>query len=259
MSRRDRLIIGAEIWILLGLSLGRSGVYALVNIIARLTDSTPLAQQTTAINASQSTRPYLDLTYQVLSLVFALVPVALALYLLSARGRSVVRSLGMDGSRPMRDFGWGMGLAAVIGIPGLAFYVLGRQLGITVGVEAAGLDPTWWAIPILILAALKNGVLEEIIVVGYLWERLRDLGWGTWRIIWTSALVRGSYHLYQGIGPFIGNVVMGVLFAWFYQSRWGRNRVWPLVIAHTVIDIVAFVGYLALPDAWLSALGVSVR
>lgn len=258
VTRRGRVMIGAEIWIVLGLSLGKSGVYALVNIISRLTDSTPLAEQTTVINGSMSTRPYLDLTYQVLSLVFALVPVALALYLLSMRGRSVVRALGLDGRSPVRDTGFGVLLAAIIGIPGLAFYAAGRAAGITVGVVAAGVDPYWWAVPILVLAALKNGLLEEIIVVGYLWERLRDLGWGRWNIIVTSSLVRGSYHLYQGIGPFIGNVIMGVVFAWFYQSRWGRNRIWPLVIAHTLIDIVAFVGYLLLPDAWLTALGVTV-
>ncbi len=36
---------------------------------------------------------------------------------------------------------------------------------------------------------------------------------------------------------------MGVVFSWFYTSRWGRHRVMPLVIAHTLLDVVAFVGY----------------
>ena len=65
-----------------------------VAIVARMTAGTPLAQQTATLNASRSPRPYLDLTYQLLSIGFALVPVALALYLLSANGRSAVRRIG---------------------------------------------------------------------------------------------------------------------------------------------------------------------
>ncbi|SDR82084.1 CAAX protease self-immunity [Paraoerskovia marina] len=253
---QSRRRVTAEIWIVLGLSLGQSAVYAVVNIVARLTADTALADQTTQLNPTRSVRPYLDLTYQLLGIAFALVPVALALYLLSARGRSVRDALGIDGSRPGRDVGWGFALAAAVGIPGLAFYVLGRAIGITVEVQASGLDAYWWTVPVLILAALKNAILEEVIVVGYLRERLTDLGWGRWQFIATSSLLRGSYHLYQGIGPAIGNVAMGVLFSWFYTSRWGRHRVGPLIVAHALLDVVAFVGYAALPAEWRDALGI---
>lgn len=257
VSRRR---IAAEVWIVLGLSLGQSGVYALVNIVARLTAETPLAEQTATLNASQSERPYLDLVYQLLSIGFALVPVALALYLLSANGRSATRSLGLDGTRPGRDVGWGFALAAAIGIPGLAFYALGRAVGITVEVQASALDAYWWTVPVLVLSAFQNGLLEEVIAVGYLYERTRDLGWNRVKFIVASSLLRGSYHLYQGIGPFIGNVVMGVVFSWFYTSPrfqpGGRHRILPLVIAHTLLDIVAFVGYALVPAEWREALGI---
>lgn len=257
LTVHERRRIGVEIWILLGLSLGKSGVYAVVNIVGRMTAGPPLRDQSASLNTTQSVRPLLDLTYQILSITFALMPVALALYLLSARGKGTLRRIGLDVSRPLRDLGYGVGLAAVIGIPGLGLYAAGRELGITVEVQAANLDSHWWTIPILVLAALQNGLLEEIIVVAYLTERLEDLRWGAAKIILTSALLRGSYHLYQGYGPFLGNVVMGVLFAWFYQSRWGRRRVMPLIVAHTILDIVAFVGYALMPDSWRSALGFS--
>jgi membrane protease YdiL (CAAX protease family) len=249
---RRRLTV--EVWIVLGLSLGKSGVYALVNIVARLTDSTPLGQQTATLNASRSARPYLDLTYQLLSIGFALVPVALALYLLSANGRSAVRRIGLDRTRPLRDLGVGVGLAALIGLPGLGLYVAGRALGITVEVQAAALGAAWWTVPVLVLSALQNALLEEVVVVGYLMERLRDLRWRTPAILVTSALVRGSYHLYQGIGPFIGNVVMGLVFAEYFRRR---RRTMPLVVAHTVLDVVAFVGYALVPAAWREALGIT--
>lgn len=253
--RRRRLSV--EIWIVLGLSLGRSGVYAVVAIIDRLSRG-PLGDQTASLNTSQAERPLFDLTYQVLSIAFALVPVALALYLLSEGGRSAVRRIGLDGARPTKDALWGLALGAAIGIPGLGIYLLGRAAGITVQVQASALDSYWWTVPVLILAALKNGLIEEVIVVGYLMERLEELRWKPWAIVATSALVRGSYHLYQGWGPFFANIAMGVVFSCFYLSRWGRRRVMPLVVAHTLIDVAAFVGYAYLPDAWLTALGVAV-
>lgn len=243
-----------EIWIVLGLSLGRSGIYAVVDIVARLTAGPPLAQQTATLNASQSPRPYLDLTYQLLSIGFALVPVALALFLLSAHGRSAVRRIGLDAVRPLRDLGIGVGLAAVIGIPGLGLYALGRMLGITVQVQASALNAAWWTIPVLVFAALQNALLEEVVAVAYLMERLRDLRWRTPLILAASALLRGSYHLYQGFGPFIGNAVMGLVFAEYYRRR---RRVLPLVVAHMLLDVVAFVGYALVPAAWRSALGLS--
>ena len=243
-----------EIWIVLGLSLGRSGVYALVDIVARLTAGPPLAQQTATLNASQSPRPYLDLTYQLLSIGFVLVPVALALYLLSGRGSSAVRRIGLGTVRPARDIGIGVGLAALIGIPGLGLYAVGRVLGITVQVQASALNAAWWTIPVLLLAALQNALLEEVIVIGYLMERLRELRWRTPLILGTSALLSGSYHLYQGFGPFLGNIAMGLVFAEYYRRR---RRVFPLVVAHTILDVVSFVGYVLVPVHWRSALGLS--
>src|SRR5690606_30897401 len=98
----------------------------------------------------------------------------------------------------------GLGLAALIGIPGLAFYALGRALGITVEVQAATLADHWWTVPVLLLSALKNGVLEEVVAVGYLTERLEQLGARPAVVVGASALLRGLYHLYQGPGPFVG-------------------------------------------------------
>jgi membrane protease YdiL (CAAX protease family) len=82
--------------------------------------------------------------------------------------------------------------------------------------------------------------MEEVIVVGYLLSRLERLGVRPSRAIVISAVIRGSYHLYQGAGGFLGNAVMGLIFGFLYR-RWGR--VTPLIIAHFLIDAVAFVGY----------------
>ena len=229
-----------EIVIVLGLSLGASAVYSIVSIIARLTAEVALADQSATINGSQSTREWLDFTYQFLGIVFSLFPVALVLYLLWQPGQNGFRRLGVDFTQPRRDLLRGGGLLLIIGIPGLGLYLAGRALGFTVAVVPSPLDTFWWTIPILVFSAIRSALSEELIVVGYLFTRLRQLGWGPWRIILSAAVLRGSYHLYQGIGPFIGNVVMGVVFGWCYL-RWARTM--PLVVAHWIIDIASFVGY----------------
>lgn len=244
-----RRTISFEVLLVLGVSLGQSAIYSVVAIIARLTADRSLSEQTATLNASQSPRPWLDLTYQLLHIVFALVPVLLAVHLLN-RSRGDARTiLGLDVRRPGRDFAWGCAVAAVIGLPGIALFWLAAQLGINASLVPAALPELWWAVPVLVLAAAQNAILEEVVVVGYLVTRLRDLGWRVTAVIAGSAVLRGTYHLYQGFGAFVGNVLMGVVFALFFLRT---RRVLPLVVAHAVMDIVAFVGYALLPDEWFS-------
>lgn len=238
-----------EVLLVLGVSLGQSAVYALVSITARLTAERPLSQQTATLNPSQSSRPYFDLAYQLLGIFFALVPVLLAVHLLN-RERDARATLGLDLRRPWFDAKWGAGLALLIGIPGVGLYVGARELGLNTTVVAAALPDLWWAVPVLVLAAAQNAILEEVVVVGYLMTRLEEMGWRLRTVIAASALLRGSYHLYQGFGGFVGNAVMGVIFGYFYLRT---RRVLPLVIAHTLLDVVAFIGYTLLKDrvGWL--------
>src|SRR6266542_1919166 len=126
------------------------------------------------------------------------------------RSRESAASIGLDGSRPLTDLRWGA----------------------------------------LLLGAARSGLLEEVIICGYLLRRLDQLGWSKGRALWASALLRGAYHLYQGYGGFVGNVVLGLLFGRVYQRR---GRTTPLVIAHFLIDAGAGLGYLALRGkvSWL--------
>ena len=64
-GRRLRRRRVQEIWLLLGVSLGQSAVYAVISLVAKLTAGPPLAQQTATLNASVRPRAWLDLTYQV--------------------------------------------------------------------------------------------------------------------------------------------------------------------------------------------------
>jgi membrane protease YdiL (CAAX protease family) len=105
------------------------------------------------------------------------------------------------------------------------------------------LGPHWWRVPVLLASAAQNGIYEEVLVSGYLLHRLRQFGWHDNVSLFTSAALRGSYHLYQGFGGFIGNFVMGLIFGRVYQ-RTGRTL--PLIIAHSLMDAATFVGYIYL-------------
>ena len=237
LSRRR---IGAEIGIVLGLSLGASAVYSIMAIINRLTREQALSQQTATLNNSLSERQVFDFIYQLLGVFFDLMPVALVCYLLYNATRPHLARLGLSFERPGRDLAWGLGLALAVGIPGLAFYFFGRAIGISVSVVPSALDAYWWTVPVLLLSALRAGLVEEVIVVGYLYERLAQLGWSRWVIIVSTAALRGSYHLYQGFGAFIANAAMGVLFGWLY-TRYGRLL--PLIVTHFALDAAVFIGY----------------
>ncbi|NYJ31343.1 membrane protease YdiL (CAAX protease family) [Galbitalea soli] len=232
--------IRAEIAIVLGLSLGTSAVAAIVQLIDLSTRSAPLGHQSAALNTSDSTRPVFDLLYQLIDLGAQLVPVALVCFLLWRATAPHLGALGIDARRPVRDAALGILLALVIGIGGIGVYLGGRALGVTVAVSANGLGSYWWTVPVLLLSALRAGLQEEVIVVGYLFARLRRLGVGPWPIIVATSLFRGTYHLYQGWGAFVGNAIMGLIFGTLYQ-RYGRLL--PLIIAHTLIDAAIFVGY----------------
>lgn len=231
---------------MLGVSLGASAMYAVLSLINKLTVDTPLAKQTAQLNQSRAPgRPWLDLAYQLVEIGLAVVPALLAMHLLNRHPGNVRRLLGLDRSRPYADCAFGAALAAVIGIPGLGLYFAARSAGLNATVVPAALPHVWWTVPVLVLSAAQNAVLEELVVVGYLLARLRDLGRTPVVAIAVSAVLRGSYHLYQGFGAFVGNAVMGVVFAVAYRRT---GRLGPLIIAHTILDVVSFVGYSLFAD-----------
>lgn len=247
LPRRTLLV---ETVLVLGVGLGASAVWSILAIIRRLTDTVALSAQTATMNSSVTPdRPWLDLAYKLAGIVLALMPAALALHLL-ARDGVPAAAVGLARRRLPGDLARGTALAAAVGIPGLGFYLAARALGMNTTVAAANLAAVWWAVPVLVLAAAQNAVLEEVVMLAYLLTRWRQAGYGVPAIVVTSALIRGTYHLYQGFGGFLGNVVMGLLFGWLYVRR---PRVGPFVVAHTLLDVVAFVGYALLHGhvSWL--------
>ena len=135
-------------------------------------------------------------------------------------------------------------------MPGLALVYAARQAGVNATLDVVNFPDVWYRIPYLLLSAFQNGLAEEVVVVGFMLTRLAQLGWSRERALIASATLRGSYHLYQGFGGFAGNVVMGLIFGWWFQRT---RRVLPLVVAHFLLDAFSFLGYVYLHDrlSWI--------
>lgn len=236
-----------EIVIVLAVTFGLSAYTS----VLRLTDAvlSDLASQTVALNPKRSQYDLIDLGLNLASVVQLLAWGALGAYLLVRSGVSR-EEFGLGRFRWRADALGGLGLAALIGVPGLALYGVARLLGVNASVVPSALDDTWWRIPVLVVAAFANGWAEEVIVVGYLMTRLQQLRVNPVTALVAASLLRGAYHLYQGFGAGLGNVAMGLVFGYVWQRT---GRLWPLIVAHGVIDVVAFVGYALLADrlGWL--------
>jgi membrane protease YdiL (CAAX protease family) len=241
-QRPSRQRYDLEILLVLGVSLGISALSSLINF-ADIQTRGGFRGAIATLNPSQSPRAWVDLSYQVLGIVNGIVPALLALYLLNLSCAERGFGIGFDTSRLRRDGMQGLAIAAAIGLPGLALVIIARKLGINAEISASGLADVWYRYPILILDAIQNGLLEEVVMIGFLLTRLSQLRWSPVKAVLLSAAIRGSYHTYQGVGGFVGNFIMGALFGWYFTRT---KRVLPLVIAHSVMDIVSFVGYAAL-------------
>jgi membrane protease YdiL (CAAX protease family) len=230
----DRRLAYEEILVVLMLSLLASAVSAILSFL-----EAPLRGQVVQ-SVSQDPR----LVRQVVSFIFALAPVFLVVHLVRRSGEGV-GSIGLAWDRPRQDVLRGVALFAVVGLAGLGLYVAAVNLGVNRLVVPAPPLGHWWTVPVLVMNAVEAALVEEIIVLGYLISRLRQLEWSPLAAVAASALLRASYHLYQGWGGFAGNLAMGVLFGVLF-IRW--RRTWPFVIAHCLLDVGAGLGYIFFRD-----------
>lgn len=240
--------IRIEVAVVLAVTFGLSAYTAFLNLIEAVLLG--LAGRRIALNPRRSLFDLIDLGLN-LAVAFQLVAWgALGVYLLWRSGFGLAQ-IGLGRVRLRPDVLGGLGLAALIGLPGLGLYVAARALGLSAHVEPAELYDTWWRIPVLLITAFANGWAEEIIVVAFLMTRLRQLRVNPVAALLASALLRGAYHLYQGFSAGLGNAVMGLVFGYAWRRT---GRLWPLIIAHGLIDSVAYVGYALAAGhlSWLS-------
>ncbi len=237
-----------------GLAVGLSALRSVLYFALAVVTPGGLASKQTTLNGSLAPQhPWIDLGLQLVFIAGLLAPVGVVLLLLARDGEPVA-SIGLRLTRLRRELLLGLGAAAVVGGLGLVAYLVSHLLGLSLTVVPSSLPAQWWRIPVLVLSSGANAVLEEVVLAGYLVRRLEQLGWPATRSVALSAVLRGLYHLYQGVAGALGNLVMGGLFAGYFARR---RTVVPQIVAHASIDIVAFVGYSLLVGhvSWLPSAG----
>ena len=93
----------------------------------------------------------------------------------------------------------------------------------------------------IVLASIINPVVEEFLWLGYGIARLSD--WTGVRAAAVSSIVlRTAVHAYQGPWAVLGILPVGIVFTWYYVRT---RRLWPVVIAHVMLDAIGLAGRLA--------------
>jgi membrane protease YdiL (CAAX protease family) len=147
------------------------------------------------------------------------------------------------GWRPDRlglRFSWG---AVAAGVPLFIIYLLLYWVTATLLLLAVPAVRTVWVFrttlhapyALLLLFLIVNSFFEELMVTAYVVEALTSKGPAL--AITASTLLRLGYHLYQGPLAALSIIPLGLLFATLY---WRGRNVWPLIVAHTITNVVVF-------------------
>jgi len=95
------------------------------------------------------------------------------------------------------------------------------------------------SVGVVVLVSLINPVFEEVFVCAYVIRAL-ELHYSRAFAVNVSVAIRTSYHLYQGPVGAIAILVTGLILGW-WMARTGR--LWPAIIAHAALDLMAFMAY----------------
>jgi len=102
---------------------------------------------------------------------------------------------------------------------------------------------------LFIFLALTAGLCEEFLFRGFVMAAVTRAGLATWLVVVISAGMFGVAHLYQGKSGGLGTGILGAVFA---LVRMAYHSLFPVVVWHAVLDIVAGIAgakFLVAPQA----------
>ena len=127
------------------------------------------------------------------------------------------------------------GLGVLLFVPAKLIFVLKNMV---VSPNTASLLAGQIALPIDIISSIITGIFEELMEVGYIIKVTEK--YGMWTAVFISALIRTVLHIYQGAAGMACVFVIGVTFGLVY---WKLRKLWPLIVAHILIDIIGSLRY----------------
>ena len=135
--------------------------------------------------------------------------------------------------------GWSVAIAAAV-FPFIEELIdAGGQASSSAGASSSPMSIVTFALWMLI-----NGASEEFVMKGYLLPRLKQWGGSTAFALVASAMLFGSYHLYQGAVAAIIVAMVSVPIGWLYLKI---GRIWPFMFGHALYDVVAVAMHGGLP------------
>jgi membrane protease YdiL (CAAX protease family) len=198
--------------------LGAFGMFALSSVTMAFSADSPPAISDEAL---------LDLVVYEL---FLLVIIGTFLALRGWRGSD----LGMGAS--LKDVGIGFLLAAG---SYAGYIVAGLMYGLFLPIENdVTIDATLQPLTVGLLS-LVNGFFEELFVCAYLINAVKKRRSAIFAIN-VSVAIRLAYHLYQGPMAVASIVPIGLIFGYWFART---GRLWPLVVAHALMDFLALWPY----------------
>lgn len=156
---------------------------------------------------------------------------AFLLWIVVARERLPLSSVGLRFDRVGRSIGWGFGLAVVAFIILAAVLVGYSSLGIHYG-EGTAISR---ALPVTFLAVLRAGISEEVLYRGFALERLQSLTGSKWIAAGVTLVLFAGFHYRQGMAGVFIAFVIGALFTAFYL--WKRDLL-ANIVGHFLVDFV---------------------
>jgi uncharacterized protein len=144
--------------------------------------------------------------------VFCLV--GILLWLIVARERLPLTSIGLQTDKPGKSFLRGLALTVLVLAVTIGLYLALQQFGIRLGSKQS--DAFQPSLLVVTLVVLRAGVAEEIFYRGYAIERLRALTHSKWVAALLPLLFFAAAHYRQGLGGVIAAFVLGGIFTLFY-------------------------------------------
>lgn len=224
----DRPTIRRELIVVLLVFPALATITAIITLVAEVSGHSSGGSVFDQLDPAAST------ILQVLYTLALAAPLALVWYLLGRSGLSF-KSIGLDRSHLVRDILVGLLLM-------LAARIMSNWIGELLfnahvsGVYNTPLPYGTSKVAFIITGiatSIVSGVVEEVVVLGYLTNRLRGLGWALPAIALVSLILRGSYHVEYGLGVLQPLVFGAMMTAFYLQTR----RLLPVIIGHVGYDI----------------------
>jgi membrane protease YdiL (CAAX protease family) len=166
------------------------------------------------------------------------VAAALVLLLLSRRGISP-RAFGLV--LPQRADGkWAAGQTLRIATWALVAFFVGSIVTSALATGKYNASPHLNAAYLVYTstAALNAGVIEEMVVLGFVLVTLQQARRPLWEVVAVGLVLRATYHIYYGPGV-LGILVWASIFIWLYLRT---RSLLPIMATHFMWDLVAFFG-----------------